>query len=218
MRLAEIRGLRGTHESEVDADLTSLGDWADERTEVQAQASISEVRAVIELVRGNFGSALKLARRAYELTIAPDGTAPQTAMRAAAWLRDPDALAHASNAIADSPGRVAAAIRREGEAGLAAIEGRRSESLAAFLDATRRWRDLGLTFEAAVCELSLVTMLGTAEPEARAAADDAAAVFDRLGAQPLVTLLEKAMRAAPAVADPRPASARAEEASVKASD
>ena len=111
-----------------------------------------------------------------------------------------------------------AAIRREGQAALAALQGRRGESLAEFLDAVRSWRELGLEFEAAVCGLNLVTMLGPSDAEARAAAADAGATFERLGAQPLMTLLEKAMRSAQAVADPRPASARAEGASVKASD
>jgi hypothetical protein len=116
------------------------------------------------------------------------------------------------------PGRAAAAIRREGQAALAALQGRRGEALAAFVDAIRRWRELALEFEAAVCGLSLVTMLGPSDPEVRAIAADAGAVFERLGAQPFVTLLEAAMRSAPAVADPRPGSARVEEATLKASE
>jgi hypothetical protein len=93
-------------------------------------------------------------------------------------------------------GRVPAAIRREAEAALAALEGQRGEALTTFTDAVRRWRELGLEFEAAVCGLNLVTVLGVAEPEARAAAEHAASVFERLGAKPFAALLAQATRTA----------------------
>ena len=215
MRHAEILGLRG---EDVESELQALTERVEKMTELQAQASVTEVRALVALARGEFTVALDLARRAYTINLAPDGTAPQTAIRAASWLGDTASVAESLGVLEGNPGRVTAAIRREGQAALAALQGRRGEALADFLDAIRRWRELGLEFEAAVCGLSLVTMLGPSDPEARTAAADAGAVFERLGAQPLLTLLEKAMRAAPPVADPLPASARPEGASVKASD
>ena len=215
MRRAEILGLRG---EDVETELQALTDRVEKMTELQAQASVAEVRALVALARGEFTVALDLARRAYQLNLAPDATAPQTAIRAASWLGDAAAVADSLRVLEGNPGRVTAAIRREGRAALAALQGRRAEALAEFIDAIRRWRELGLEFEAAVCGLNLVTMLGPLEPEARAVAADAGATFERLGAHPLVKLLEKAMHSTPQVVDPRPASARADGARVKASD
>ena len=215
MRRAEILGLRG---EDVETELQVLTDRVEKMTELQAQASVTEVRALVALARGEFTVALDLARRAYQLNLAPDATAPQTAIRAASWLGDAAAVADSLRVLEGNPGRVTAAIRREGRAALAALQGRRAEALAEFIDAIRRWRELGLEFEAAVCGLNLVTMLGPLDPEARAVAADAGATFERLGAHPLVKLLEKAMHSTPQVVDPRPASARADGARVKASD
>jgi hypothetical protein len=113
---------------------------------------------------------------------------------------------------------VPAAIRREAEASLAALDGRSAEALPLFIDAVRRWRDLGLEFEAAICTVSLVTLLGASDPESRALATDAEALFERLETKPFGKLLEDALRSTPRVPESRPASAPAEEASVKASD
>jgi hypothetical protein len=128
-------------------------------------------------------------------------------MRAAAWLGDGAALADAMRVLGRNPGRVPAIMRREGEAALAALEGRRAEALAGFLDAARRMNDLGLIVHAALCELGLVTMLGSAAPEARAAAANARAVFERLGAEPLLKLLEAALHGEPARSGRHPSAA-----------
>ncbi len=161
MRSAEIRGLRGI---DVEDELQALDERFADSTEVQAQASVDEVRALVALAGGDWRSALDLARRSYERSLAPDATAPQTATRAAAWLRESSGVREALTYIEEQTGRVPAAIRREAEAALAALDGRGGEALAAFVDAIRRWRELGLHFEAAVCALNLVTMLGPIHP------------------------------------------------------
>ena len=139
-------------------------------------------------------------------------------MRAAAWLGDADAVADAMATLADSRGRVPAVLRREGRAAQAALEGRRSEALGLFLDARRRWQELGLGFESAMSALSLVTMLGAADPQARAAADEAAATFERLGARPLSAQLERAVQGGPAVAAVRGEAVGERAASVRSPD
>jgi hypothetical protein len=100
---------------------------------------------------------------------------------------------------------------------LAALDGRRADALAGFTDAVRRWRDLGFEFEAAVCALNFVTTIGGSEPEVRAAAEDARAVFERLGAQPFMKRLDAAVRSSQPVPASRPGSAPVEEPSVRAS-
>jgi tetratricopeptide (TPR) repeat protein len=213
MRLAEIRGLRG-----LDAwpALDRLLEQVLSSSEIQAPASVLEVRAIVALSQGDFRAAVDAARDSYQRNIAPDATALQTASRAGAWLGDRTAVAHAAEVMAALTGRVPAAMRRESDAVLHALDGRRPEALVAFIDAIRRWRDLGYEFEAAMCELNLATMLGTDVKEAAAAADDAAAIFDRLGARPLNELLSRARTASSARVERSPVSA-GEDAAIPAS-
>ncbi|MEO8247218.1 MAG: adenylate/guanylate cyclase domain-containing protein [Chloroflexota bacterium] len=191
MRLAELRGLRG---EDVAAELQALVDLTADTTELQVRSSVDEARAFVALGQGDFRAALGHAERAYRLVTAPDATAGQTAMRAAAWLGDRESVEATLQVLADTPGRVPAAIRREGEAAMAALDGRSTEALAGFLDARRLWQDLGLAFEAAICALSMVTLVDIRSPELRAAADDAGTTFERLGARPFAVLLEAALR------------------------
>jgi hypothetical protein len=82
---------------------------------------------------------------------------------------------------------------REAEAAAAALEGRRAEAATGFADAIRRWREIGVAVGAAWCALDWVMMLGTSDASARAAADEARAVFERVGARPLLDLLAEAV-------------------------
>jgi class 3 adenylate cyclase/tetratricopeptide (TPR) repeat protein len=192
LRRAEILGLQGV---DVEADLQLIADrWAD-ATEVQAQAELDGVRAIVALASGDARKAHELARRAYQRNVAPDSTASRTAARAAAWMGDSQGVTDVLALQERLPGRVSAAIRREAAASLAALDARNAEAVAGFADALRRWKELGLEFEAALCALTFVTMLGPSGPEARAAGEDARTVFERLGAQPLLVLLAKAMNA-----------------------
>jgi class 3 adenylate cyclase/tetratricopeptide (TPR) repeat protein len=192
MRWAEIRGLRG---DDVDGEIRELTDQGAEMTEVQLQAGIREVHAMVAYARGEFQRALAHARDAYRINMAPDGTAPQMAIRAAASLGDSEGVMDALRALEDVPGRVAATIRREGEATLAGLTGRREDALADFFDAVRRWQELGFAFEAALAQLSLVTVLGTEDREARAAGEEARATFERLDSRPLLDRLAEATAA-----------------------
>ncbi len=194
MRQAELLGLRG-HDTQ--AVLQRLADETAEMTELQAQSAVGEVRAVVAFARGEPQAALQFAQAAYRTSLAPDATSIETAIRAAAFLGDAAAVTDALGAIESRPGRVTGVVRREGHAALAALAGRRREALAGFLDAARRWDELGLAVEAALARLTLVTVLGTADPEARAAAEEARVVFDRVGATPLLDRLSDAMSAGP---------------------
>jgi hypothetical protein len=86
-------------------------------------------------------------------------------------------------------------VRREGVAALAGLAGRRQDALHGFLDAVRRWQELGLAVEAAFAQLNLVTVLGASDPEAAAAGEAARALFQRLDAQPLLDRLAEALAA-----------------------
>jgi hypothetical protein len=152
---------------------------------------------VVARARGELRAALDLAQAAYRINVAPDGTAIGTAIRAAAALRDAEAVSEALRVLEPFPGRVTTAVRQEGAAVLAGIAGRRKESLTGFMEAIQRWKDLGLTVEVALAQLTMVTLLGTADAEARAAAEEARAVFERVGSPPLLDRLSAAMAAEP---------------------
>ena len=205
MRRAEVLGLRG---EDSEAAFAQLEQHVAESTETQAIASVDEAHAGVALARGDTRRALELARRSYERMIGPDSFSLQVAARAAAWLGDAGAVSDVLKILDGEPGRVPAVVRREGQAALAALDGRRSEALVGFHDAIRRWRELGLEFEAAVCALNLVTLLGPSEPEVQTAADDAAALFERVGAKPMQKLLDAALRA-PRTPVAQPATERA---------
>jgi tetratricopeptide (TPR) repeat protein len=211
LRLAEIRGMQG---ADVEDALQTRAAQAADLTEFQAPATVSEVRAIVALARGELQRALELAQAAYRLVIAPDGTALQTAARAAAWLGDADAVGEAVRLMEEQPGRVPAAGAREARAALAALEGRRGEALAGYVDALRRWRDLGVEVEWGLCALNLVTMLGSSDPEARSAAGDAAALFERLGSKALQERLAGAMSAPRPETDKRAGTSLAADARV----
>jgi class 3 adenylate cyclase/tetratricopeptide (TPR) repeat protein len=190
LRRAEIRGLQGI---DVEADLQDVADRLADATEIQVQSSIDEVRAIVALAHGEAPSALDFARRSYQRNIAPDATALQTAARAAAWIGGAqavrDALAHQERL----PGRISAAARHEAGASLAALDGRRAEAVAGYAEAGRRWRELGLEFEAALCVLTFIKLVGASDPTARAAVDETRAFFERVGALPLLDRLSEAM-------------------------
>jgi hypothetical protein len=73
------------------------------------------------------------------------------------------------------------------------LAGRRGEALAGFADALRRWRDLGLVYEAALCTTSMVKLLGPSVPETRAAAEVARTGLQRREARPLLAELDAAL-------------------------
>ncbi len=85
------------------------------------------------------------------------------------------------------------AMRRTAEAGLDALEGRRPESIAAYRDAQQRWRDAGVMFDLALCELDMVRLLGMDDPEVRAAAEECREILTSLGAKPYLAQLDAAI-------------------------
>jgi tetratricopeptide (TPR) repeat protein len=192
LRLAQIRGMRGV---DVEAMLARHAAQVADMTEVQAPATVSEAQAIVALARGEFVLALELAQASYRLQLSPDGQALQVAARAGAWVGDAEAVREAIRLLEDQQGRVPAATAGEARAALAALDGRRAEALAGFTDTLRRWRELGMELEVAMCGLDLVTLLGASEPAARSAADEAAAFFERVGAKPFGDLLSAALRA-----------------------
>ncbi|HEU5325876.1 MAG TPA: AAA family ATPase, partial [Candidatus Limnocylindria bacterium] len=196
-RWAVLRGARG---EEVEAELAAIRQEAAELTEIQVQATLDEGAADVALAQGNFTRALELARRSYQHLIAPDSSSLRTAMRAAAWTGSAEILAEVEQRLAEQPGRAPAASRREAQAALAALAGRRAEAASGFAEAMRRWRELGLDVTAAWCAIDWITMLGAGDPAARAAADEARETLERVRSPALLALLDAAVEAQPSPA------------------
>jgi hypothetical protein len=87
------------------------------------------------------------------------------------------------------------AERTRAWASVAALEGRVTEAVAGYREAIRRYVDLGLAFEAARAATAAIALVGADDPQIAGAADEAQALFERLGARPWLTLLFKARRA-----------------------
>ena len=82
-------------------------------------------------------------------------------------------------------------------AGIAALEGRRSDALSQFREALAGYRALGLAFDEALTVLDMVSLLGAGEPDVQTAADWARTTFTRLGARPLLERLDAGMSGSP---------------------
>ena len=85
-----------------------------------------------------------------------------------------------------------AALLAELTAGAAALEGDRAAATNGFADALRRWRDLELVGDRAMCQVTMVATLGEG-PDTDAAAQEARRTFERLGSPPLLARLDEAL-------------------------
>ncbi len=114
------------------------------------------------------------------------------ATHAALWLGDAPRARSAFALVEATPyrGRVVAATRQMLRAGLRALEGDRSAAIAGYRDAIRTWRDMDLPLFLGLTLLEFATLVGPGEPEARAAADEARAIWIRLGSPPLLARLD----------------------------
>ena len=115
-----------------------------------------------------------------------------TAGRAALWLLDPQRVAPAVEhlAAAQVHGGWIDAVRMGLEAGRAVLEGRTKEGATLFTEATTALRDLEVPFDLALTQLDRITVLGADHLDSPAAAEEARAIFERLGAKPFLERLE----------------------------
>ena len=117
------------------------------------------------------------------------------ATRVALWLGDP-ARARASLQLHEAlseRGRVVSAVRLSLRAGVEALEGRRDAAVAAYREALRAWREMDVPFYVGLTALEFAILVGPNEPEAAAAADEARAIWTRLGSPPLLARLDEGL-------------------------
>ena len=105
-------------------------------------------------------------------------------------------------------GRVATACLAWMEGALAAVEGRRADARAQYLEALRLFRELGLAWIAANAGLDAIVADALEPAERQRVADETRAAFERLGALPYLTQLDAALEGA-SPTDPRASGQRA---------
>jgi hypothetical protein len=90
-------------------------------------------------------------------------------------------------------GRALEADRTAIRAGLAALDGRTAEAVAGYRTALAGWRELGLPWDEAINSLVFVRLVGAQDPDARAAAESAREILERLRAVRILAMLDDAV-------------------------
>ena len=191
---AEIAAYRGEETEPLIAKAELL---LRDSTELQGVSMVEDVRSAIMLAAGRLEEARGLAIASYTRNDAPDSRARARAGRISVWLADTESLRRILAEQAEVPGRVARVSEVELSAGLAALEGRAQDAITGYREAASRWRELGVRFELALCDLTMVRSLGSASPEVREAAAEAREIFTMLGATALLDQLDAAETAHP---------------------
>ena len=184
-----IRACRGVDVSDAIAELEQL---ATSLSDPSQAGVLGVLRAWQLLVSGKHREAIDEGMRAAQESVTAIGIASSVVGHAAAWSGDLAALQEVAIKLEEAGGHGPAieAGHHTLRAGIAALSDRSSEAGAAFRDAARQWRDLGLQFDLALCHLDLLATLGPSAPSARAAADEARLILIGLKAEPFIDRLE----------------------------
>ena len=194
VRKAQISVFRGEEYETLIAKAEAL---LPDSTELQAFSMIDDVRTDAALATNRLEESRRFAIASYTRVDSPDSAARARAGRLSVWLDDPESVRRILAEFSEAPGQVARVNEIELAAGLAALEDRTREATTGYRDAAARWRALGVRFDLALCDLTMVRALGTGVPEAREAAAEAREIFSALGAVALLALLDAAEATAP---------------------
>jgi hypothetical protein len=177
------RGLDAT--ADIDAAARSRAGVTDPQFESYEQFA----RAAAALTSGDLVAAIEHAERSATITDYFNPLAMPIGGRAALWTGD----ARTARRLIEKPamrafsGPALAADLALMSAGIAALEGRRAEAFAGFMDALRSFEDLGLRFDGAAGAVDMAVLLPGIESESAAAAEAisaARATLEQLSARP----------------------------------
>jgi len=184
----QILAARGELQEDQFAALEALvGGLADP----QLSANQAYLRASVEWCRGDFEAVVHAGLAAAEHpNFAIDGLA--SALRGAAWLRDVAGVATILARLEANPdrSRVAKATRLAARGASAGLEGRTTEAVEEYRRSLRMLHDGGFELAAAQTALDFLWAVGPEVPEARAAAEEAREVFERVRAKVYLDRLE----------------------------
>jgi tetratricopeptide (TPR) repeat protein len=152
----------------------------------------SSVRAFVALIDGRYEEALELFRA----TPSADdvGGMEASAARIALWMGDTGIAAEELARIDDSWANAGMVRLRKLAilAGIAAVEGDIETALSLYGEVGRGWRELGIAWEESFHGLDMAILLDPAIPAVRAAADRSRELFTKMGAVPLLEMLDAA--------------------------
>jgi len=200
---AALHALRGEIE-QAEAILATLPPlWATLEVPEVPALKLADA-AFVHCLAGRLTEAYEAGMAGAAMPVNPGRFCAEWATHAALWLGDAQRARAAFSLLAarEDRGRVPTFIRLMLQAGVRALEGDRVAAVANYREAIGNWREVGVPFWLGLTLLEFATLVGPGEPEALAAADEARAVWTRLGSPPLLARLEEGLsRWQPAEAD-----------------
>ena len=156
-------------------------------------------RAWMALTSGRLPEAQHEAKAAARVTNYFEPITLPLAARAALWANDAPGATGLVEQMDRSVirGQATELDRVALRAGIAALEGRRTDAIAGYREAMRGWRGLGLAFDEAMATLDMAILLAPTEremAEAPVTIETARETFTRLGARPFLARLDEARR------------------------
>ena len=188
----------------LDTIEAELRETAGDRPDAEDEWLFGYVGAEAAISRGDLDAAYRLAMTASELDVQAPEDALRMAQRAAVWSRNVERVreVHARWERLPWHGIFAEAVRLQFAAGVAALEGRRDDAMAAFREARASLERMEQQFAAARVSLDAIILLPD-EPEVRSWSDGARATFDAVRARPYLEKLDEALASARAPAQSR---------------
>ncbi|MGI8830468.1 MAG: adenylate/guanylate cyclase domain-containing protein [Candidatus Limnocylindria bacterium] len=198
---AEILAARGEPVAELTAELERIAAGFDD---AQYRGQAESVVWTALMASGGYREVVDRGRAslAWAGQAAID-SAPPIVSRAALRLRDADAIREVQAAFAGArKGRVTSARSAAIDGALAALEGRRADARAHYLESLRLLREMNLPWLVAITGLDAIVADALEPSERHRVAEEARTIFERLGAQPYLAQLVAALAGAPADAPP----------------
>jgi hypothetical protein len=206
---AVLRALRG---EDPTADLAAAEQLLPKLVDPQFTSYRHWARSWAAFTAGRLADAQQEAESAASVTNYFTPITLPIAARAALWAGDAPGAASivAELAASISRGQAVALDVVTLKAGVAALEGRRSDAAAGYRDALRGWQGLGLAFDHALAVVDMAILLAPTEsemPDAPALVGAARETLRRLGARPFLDRLDASpSRDGRQLKDPRPLS------------
>jgi class 3 adenylate cyclase/tetratricopeptide (TPR) repeat protein len=172
-------------------------------TSPQDEAQIDLMEALARFALLDLEKAYKLARAAIALDDS-QSEAAALAARTAVWAGDAEGTQEVLRSFGGVRGAWADLTRATIEAGLALLEGRDDEGSRGFGQAIQGWKDSGVRFHQALCQLDLA-LLAPDEADAGSALEEAREILAGLGAHAFLRRVEErivALRAAKTSTNP----------------
>jgi class 3 adenylate cyclase/tetratricopeptide (TPR) repeat protein len=181
--------LRGGEQEELDRLAEGLDDPA-------AVAIASGIRPEKYLYEGRLREARLEAESLAQSDILNASIYLDLGAHAALWDGDVESLRRIHRGVDGLGGRgpLVAAQRRAMQAGIDALDGRRTEAVAGYRQAVRELDELGAVLDSVLTAIDMAAALGPAEPEVRTQIERARATVERIGARPLLDRLDAVMQ------------------------